>query len=208
MSSRLARFVPSPTLETLLLLWAVYVIQLLGAEVGIGPGAFILGPSIATQPWTLVTTVYAHAGPIHLVTNVLLLVPAGLFVERVTTRSGFHALFYLSGLAAAVVVVLTGAAFGVRAGALGASGAVFALIGYAITGGPRRQTRGLKPVKGRRQVPVSTRALFVLLGGGLVVFPLVIGTRPLVALGHAVGFSSGLIAGALDWGRPGVETEV
>lgn len=216
--------VPSPTLETLAVVFGVYMLQLLAAVVaGAGAGAdlFVLRPPVLTRPWTLLTTVYAHAGPVHLVTNALVLLPTGLYVERFTTRGGFHLLFVCSGLVAAATVVVVGASAGLSVGAIGASGAVFALVGYAVTGRPgarrvrtglgvrapgtgaggrgRGRGRGRSRTEGR---PGPGPGLFLLFGLGLVVFPLLVGRQPLVALGHAIGFGAGLVAGALGWASP------
>jgi membrane associated rhomboid family serine protease len=194
------RYLPSPTLETFLLIAGVYCVQLGAAAIGVGPDLFVLRLPVVSRPWTLFTTVYAHAGPVHLLTNVIVMLPAGLFVERFTTRSGFHVLFFISGLLAAATVVFVGTALGLPVGALGASGGVFALVGYAVTGFPtdRGGTNRRSPDRSRdRRRP--GRGSFMLIGVALVVVPVVLGTRPLVALGHATGFAIGLLVGVTQW---------
>lgn len=195
----LRAYLPSPTLETLVVIFWVYVLQLGAASLGVGPDLFVLRLPVLTRPWTILTTVYAHAGPIHLLANAVVLVPAGLFVEQFSRRWGFHLLFFVAGVTAAGTVVLTGAALGIPVSALGASGGVFALVGYAGTGFPATTTTD------RREQSVGTprrtpgRGSFLVLGMLLVAVPVFLGTRPLVALGHATGFVIGLVAGATQW---------
>lgn len=197
----LKHLLPSPTVETFLVIVGVYCLQLAAASIGLSPELFVLRLPVLTRPWTLVTTVYAHAGPVHLLTNAVVLAPAGLFVERFTTRGGFHVFFFTSGLLAATTVVFVGTALGLPVSALGASGGVFALVGYAATGIPRdrsKLTRSEVDTSLGRRLP-SGRGSFLVVGLLLVLVPIVLGTRPLVALGHATGFSIGLIAGAVQW---------
>jgi membrane associated rhomboid family serine protease len=193
---RLTQFLPSPTLETLLLILWVYILQLGAASIGVGPDSFVLRLPVLARPWTLFTTVYAHGGPLHLLTNLFLLLPVGLLVERFTTRVGFHAFFYVSGLLAAAAVVIVGAVVGLPVSAIGASGGVFALVGYAATGAPR-PGRSVDTQDRHRRRP--RRGSFLLFGLALVVIPLAFGTGLLVALGHATGFSIGLIGGSFGW---------
>jgi membrane associated rhomboid family serine protease len=192
-------WLPSPTLETLVVIFWVYVLQLGAASVGAGPDLFVLRLPVLTRPWTLFTTVYAHAGPVHLLANAIVLVPAGLFVEQFSTRWGFHGLFFLAGLGAAAAVVIAGTALGIPVSALGASGGVFALVGYAGTGFPTRRAQSNPDGGVRAPQRTPGRGSFLVLGMLLVAVPMFLGTRPLVTLGHATGFAVGLVAGATQW---------
>lgn len=221
-TARLRARLPSPTLETILVVLWVYIAQLWVARAGVGLDAFVLRLPVRARPWTLLTTVYAHAGPIHLVTNVLVLALVGLLVEPRISRIGFHALFVSAGVLAAGSVVIVGAATGVPVGAIGASGAVFALVGYGVTAPPGPHHRRRRPVThaggyadreaaatglagvGSRRQPRSggppRLSLFVF--GVLLVFgPLVVGVTPLELVGHGVGFVVGLGTGAATWAQ-------
>lgn len=127
-----ARGERSPTVETLFVLGAVFLVQFPLSLVGL-TGLFALSPAVVVAPWTLVTATYSHAGLGHLLGNALLLLVVGLLVERVTTRLRYHAFFVTSGAVAGLSQVAVGPLTG-TAGVLGASGAVFALLGYAIAG--------------------------------------------------------------------------
>lgn len=125
---------PSPTAETALLACAFFLVQHPLSLVGL-VGLFGLSPAVLVEPWILVTSVYAHGGPGHLLANLLGLVLAGAVVERVTTRLRFHAFFVSTGALAGLAEVVPGSLSTLAPrGVLGASGAVFALPGYAIAG--------------------------------------------------------------------------
>lgn len=127
-----ARGERSPTVETLVVVAVVFAVQFPLSLIGLTP-VFALTPLFPAAPWTLVTSTYSHAGPMHLLNNAVVLLVVGLLVERVTTRFRYHAFFIIvgavAGLAQLFVAPVTGAT-----GVLGASGAIFALLGYLIAG--------------------------------------------------------------------------
>lgn len=178
-----------PTLATLGLCLATFAAQTVAGVVGIGVGAFALSLPLGHQPWTLVTSVYAHGGPGHLVANAIALLVVGPLVAYVTTPARFHAFFICTGALAGVVQVLVAIAFG-GAAVLGASGAIFALLGYVLVGN-RASERVLSwlPVGGRGRL-----LLFVGIAGLVTAAT----AAPGVALAaHFVGFCLGVGAGRL-----------
>jgi membrane associated rhomboid family serine protease len=178
----------SPTVETLVAMGVIFLVQLVVGLVGVGDGLFALAPPLLSRPWTLVTNVYAHASVPHLLGNAVALAAIGLAVERTSTRFRFHAFFILTGVLAAVVQVLVDGLFGSPTAVLGASGAVFALVGYAVTGNAlvHRLLRRLRP----------DRTTLLVVGGFVVSAVVLLTAAPNVALvAHAVGFGAGLIAG-------------
>ena len=120
-----ARGERSPTFETLVVLAGVFLVQVPLSLLGF---PLALSPAVFATPWTLVTATYSHVGLGHLLGNATLLVFVGFLVERVTTRVRYHAFFVTSGAIAGLGQVLVGSSV------VGASGAIFALLGYAITG--------------------------------------------------------------------------
>ena len=122
-----------PTLTSLILFAGVFVIQAAGSVVGFGAELFALALPLGHRPWTLLTSVYAHSGVIHLLSNALALLLLGPLVAYVTTPIRFHAFFIGSGSLAGIVQVFVFAPFG-GAVVLGASGAIFALLGYVLVG--------------------------------------------------------------------------
>ncbi|MCU4926295.1 rhomboid family intramembrane serine protease [Halobacteria archaeon AArc-dxtr1] len=184
----------APILEVLALFVLVFLLQTLAAFGGAMAGLFVLSPPVTADPWTIVTSVYAHAGIGHLLSNAVALVLFGWPVARATTRLRFHTFFLATGAIAGVTQILVGGwlsafpGFGASAGVLGASGAVFALLGYLLAA--NRVTSGLGSL-----VDLSTTAA-LLLGLALAVVVTLATAAPGVALlAHFTGFVLGLAAG-------------
>lgn len=176
-----------PTLLTLAALLVVFTLQTLGGTLGVGAGAFALALPFVERPWTVVTSVYAHDGLAHLLANAVALAVVGPPVARVTTPIRFHVFFAGSGSVAGIAQVLLTAPFGSTA-VLGASGAIFALLGYALAG-----NRVSAAVLAR--LPVGRRgrlALFGVIAAGLT---LATATPGVALIAHFVGFSIGAAAG-------------
>lgn len=174
---------------TALVLCAVFPLQYLLSTVG-GTTVFALSLPLGVAPWTLVTSVYAHAGIWHLVSNVAVLVPVGLLVERGTTPARYHAYFLASGVIAGVTQVVVVAPDG-GAAVIGASGAVFALVGYLVTGN-RLSNRVLGRVAGEA---VSEQVLTVALVAVAVVLAVAVSGPGTALVAHATGLTIGLLAG-------------
>lgn len=135
-----------PVFELLLVFFGVFVLQIVAgvaetmmAMAGVVGGLFVLSPPLTDNPWTIVTSVYAHADLAHLLSNAVALVLFGWPVARATTRLRFHTFFLVSGSLAGIVQVLTTVFLAglpiIEAeptGVLGASGGVFALLGYLL----------------------------------------------------------------------------
>ena len=92
------------------------------------------------QPWRLVTSIFLHSGGTHLLLNMVSLYFLGSLTEASFGRGRFLALYALSGIAGGIAYlywsVFTGA---LAQPAVGASGAIFGLLGgvfgYAIRRG-------------------------------------------------------------------------
>lgn len=179
----------SPTLVTALVLCAVFPLQYLLSAVG-GTTVFALSLPLGNAPWTVVTSVYAHAGLWHLLSNVAVLVPVGLLVERGTTPARYHTYFLASGVVAGVTQVLVAAPSGNTA-VIGASGAVFALVGYLVTGN-RLSNRVLGRVSGQA---IPERVVTVALVGAAVVLAVLFSGPGTAIVAHATGLTIGVLAG-------------
>ena len=179
----------SPTLETLAAFAVVYVFQRLTALAGIAAFLFVLSAPVTVAPWTVVTSVYAHANLTHLLGNAIALAIVGPLVARRTTRLRFHLFFVTTGAAAGIAEVWFGGLLGARA-VLGASGAVFALLGYLLAG-----NRVSAALFDRIQVsPRLQLAVFVVVA---VVVTIATGGPGVALVAHFTGFVLGLIAGRL-----------
>ena len=178
----------SPTIQTLAVMGVVFVVQgalkLVGL-VGLMSFFFVLNPTFPVRPWSLVTSVYAHANFAHLLGNALVLLPVGLAVESFTSRVRYHAFFVTTGvLAGFSQVFLTGS------GVLGASAAIFALLGYLVTGNPVSNSVLDRVGLGRR----AQLVLFTVLAVLVTIFT---GSPGVALVAHFTGFLLGLVSGRL-----------
>jgi uncharacterized protein len=84
--------------------------------------------------WTFLTSMFMHAGFFHLLMNMISLFFVGSFIERILGAKRFLWFYLFSGLFAGVffvlVSILTSSELGVYA--VGASGAIFALVGLLV----------------------------------------------------------------------------
>jgi len=81
-------------------------------------------PFEITQPWRLVTSLFAHAGLLHLLFNMYALFIFGGQLERTLGRGRYLALYFISGVGGAAAVSLIAPLSSV----IGASGAIFGLM--------------------------------------------------------------------------------
>lgn len=176
-----------PTLTTLALFAVVFAIQQVAGAIGFGVAAFALAPPLGERPWTLVVSVYAHASLSHLAANALALVVAGPLVAYVTTSARFHAFFIGSGATAGAAQVLVVAPVGTMS-VLGASGAIFALLGYLLVGN-RASERALS------WLPLGHYGRLLLFVFLAVVVTLATAAPGVALVSHFAGFLVGAVAG-------------
>jgi len=163
---------------------------------------FTLAAPLEVAPWTLVTSVYAHVGPGHLIANAAMLLVVGLLVERETTPARFHAYFVLTGAVAGAAEVLTAATLGplvpwmrTNVAVMGASGAIFALLGYLLAG-----NRLTDRIAGVVRIPVWLQLVgFLVVAGALTWYTA--GAR-VALIAHFTGLLLGLVAGRAHLLRP------
>ncbi len=175
-----------PVLELLFVFVLVYVLQFITAFAGVVESLFILSPPIAQNPWTIVTSIYAHNGTGHLLSNAVALVLFGWPVARATTRLRFHLFFIVSGAVAGITQIVVSDA----AGVLGASGAVFALFGYLIVG--NRLSSSL--VQAVRVPTWVTLVVFIVIAA---VVTLATASPGVALIAHFAGLLVGLLAGRI-----------
>ncbi len=103
----------------------------------LGRGALIPALVAEGQAWRLVSSVFLHSGFLHLALNMLSLYFLGSFVENAFGRGRFLALYALSGLSGGIAYLYFG---GFDTPAVGASGAIFGLLGGILGYALRRGT--------------------------------------------------------------------
>jgi len=114
---------------------AVYLLELgLGGRVN-GTGnriyeeGFLYGPFVAAGDWwRLFTAMFLHYGPIHLAFNMLALWFFGSAVEMAIGRGRYLLVYIVSGLAGSAGALV----FTPNSATVGASGAIFGLLGAAL----------------------------------------------------------------------------
>ncbi|MFC7074945.1 rhomboid family intramembrane serine protease [Haloarcula halophila] len=196
------RLTDSPTVVTLGAIGAVFALQqVVGLLV---PQTLVFGMSHPfSQPWTLVTSVYAHGGPSHLLSNAIALAVLGFLLERETTSLRYHTFFLLTGMFAGLAEVYAARLLGPivpwmvsQVNVLGASGAIFAFLGYLLASNRLTET-----VVGG--ISLSPRAQLAI--GGICAAAITIATaNPGVALiAHFTGLLLGILAGRAHLLRPG-----
>jgi hypothetical protein len=89
--------------------------------------------------WTLVTSMFMHANITHLLVNMISLLFIGNFVEKIIGRKRFLWFYLLAGVIAGLTFILFAFLFqtNLEIGAVGASGAIFALGGLLMILTPR-----------------------------------------------------------------------
>ncbi|MFC7136284.1 rhomboid family intramembrane serine protease [Halobaculum litoreum] len=153
---------------------------------------FVLSPPTLAHPWTIATSVYAHAGVGHLLSNAVVVVVAGVPVAAATTRLRFHAFVLGTGALAGLAQVWIGGLVA-PTGVVGISGAAFALVGYVAAANPAADALGR--VAARLGVP--PRVVVVAVGVAALAVTLAFSPAGSALVAHLVGLLLGVVAGRL-----------
>lgn len=188
----MVRLSRSPTVTLLVIFGIVYLAQMATDVLGLRV-IFALSLPLEVRPWTLITSVYAHASLIHLLSNSFALLLVGLPLERSTTPFRFHLYFLLTGVCAGLAQVIVSDAFGAPVAVIGASGAIFALLGYLFTGNELSNTV-------LERVSPRIRAVIVLVLAAALTLTTAAPGVALVA--HFAGFVIGAVGGRIRVLRP------
>lgn len=182
------RWPASPTADLLAVFVAVFALQQLAGLVGWGLAAFALALPLSVAPWTVVTSVYAHASLTHLLANAVALAIVGFPLERFTTRARFHTFVLTTGAVAGLAQLAVDGLLGGSPAVLGASGAILALYGYVLAGNPL--AGGLLD-----RLDLGRRGRLALLAAVAVLVTLLTAGSGVALVAHAAGFVLGLVAG-------------
>ena len=142
---------------------------------------FVLQSSeIYSRPWILLTSVFLHGSLIHLLSNMFALGLFGMILENITGTKKFLIIFLISGIAASF------AASFFYSAALGASGAIFGVLGALAAMRPKMTvwTYGVP-------MPMFVAAAFwLLLDIGGVFYP-----SSVANIAHIAGLAAGIAFG-------------
>lgn len=131
-----------------------FVLQLISPEF---TELFVFNPYLAiSQPWRFITSIFLHGGLMHLFFNGYALFMFGKIVERKIGSSDFLKIFFLAGLAGSILYYITFLLGLTNASALGASGAIFGVLGIAAMLFP-----GMKLFVFPFPIPISMRTAVI-----------------------------------------------
>ena len=130
------------------------------------------------EPWTLVTSMFVHAGFFHILTNMLMLYFFGSFLLGLVGDKKFLLVYFIAGLMGNVAFLAIGNQF---ATAVGASGALYGVMGAMAVMRPRMK------VYIWFMIPVDLWIVVII--GALLIAP------GIAWQAHLGGLAAGLIAG-------------
>ncbi|MDK2885622.1 MAG: hypothetical protein PWP54_180 [Thermosipho sp. (in: thermotogales)] len=143
------------------------------------------GPLVSEGQWfRLITSMFVHGGFIHLLFNMYALYYLGRIVEGVYGTDKFLTFYFLSGFMGNIGTQI----FYYKSLSVGASGAIFGLVGVLFAAGFRKDTPyALRPLTGTALLPM------ILIN---VIFGLMPGTN-INNAAHIGGFLTGMLLGYL-----------
>ena len=120
-------------------------------------GANLALATRGAEPWRLVTSMFLHAGWLHLLVNLYTLFILGRFVEQLYGSRRFWVIYLLAGVVGSAASAYLG---GPQRLSVGASGAIFGLLGAGLVGMIR--LRGHVPEAWRKQVATNLLVVIAL----------------------------------------------
>jgi membrane associated rhomboid family serine protease len=169
---------------------AVFLLMLVGpgalghADTLVGWGANVASRTTNGEWWRLVTMLFVHAGPLHLIATVAGLVPLGLMLERLVGSLAFATAFFGAGILAAIVSLST-SAVAVSAGGSGAIFGLYGLLSASVIWGAIANPSVPIPVATVNRV-VAPAAVFVLYN---------LANDSTAIAGEMAGFAAGFVGG-------------
>ncbi len=160
-----------------------------GGAIAVQPEALILNGGLipesvaAGELWRLVTSMFLHASLIHIAVNMVALFFLGSFAEQAFGRERFFFLYLVSGLSGGIAYLYFGT---FTTPAVGASGAIFGLLGGILGFSLRRGTFSWQNPVIRQLLIITAINLFI--GASI---PQVSNTA------HIGGLIGGLLFGAM-----------
>lgn len=156
-----------------------------GADDLVAWGANYAPRNIAGEWWRFVTSAFLHAGALHLTLNIVALMQIGSVVERLLGNRTFAAVYLFAGICSSV----TSIAWHPYAVSVGASGAVFGIVGVWVA----------YLLRYRDTIPASVRRTQLKRASVLIALNVVLGLliENVDMAAHLGGLCTGLGAGLL-----------
>jgi len=148
---------------------------------------FLLGlqpAGFTAKPWTIVTSLFVHAGLWHIFANMMTLYFFGTYLTRLIGENKFLIVYFGGGILGSILFILLASPFSIG---VGASGAIFALGGALAIMRPKVPVM-VFPIP----APIP---LWVAVIGGFVILTAVSRFLPIGWQAHLGGIVFGLIAG-------------
>jgi membrane associated rhomboid family serine protease len=125
-------------LNVILFILSLVLMSVLGSEffnnyLAINPNLILKGQTL----WTIITSMFFHANFFHLFANMFSLYFIGRFLEKLIGKKRFLNVYFASGILGSLFFVGTSFIFGLTVPAVGASGAIFGLLGVLALLVPR-----------------------------------------------------------------------
>lgn len=131
--TKLKDFSKTLTFWLVLINIAVYIAVLINPTLICYLWSYNLLYNSSIEIWRFVTPVFTHAQLYHLVANLLSLVYLGSLVERYLTKTEFLCVYLGTGIISEIATFIAYSWFSPNAVGLGASGAIYGLMGFFIT---------------------------------------------------------------------------
>ncbi len=142
--------------------------------------------------WTFLTSMFMHVGPIHLFVNMISLFFVGSLVERIVGRKRYLNFYLIAGLLGGIFFVLfyfLAGNLNINVPAVGASGALFGLIGLLMLLTPNLRVYVMF-------IPIPIKLKYAAPGMLVILWLIsVAGNIPIGNTAHLGGLITGLIYG-------------
>lgn len=111
----------------------LYIVSVFSADLLYNEGAFSLRYLLLNkQWWRIITSMFLHADADHLAGNMLMLYVSGELVEKYVGKQKFALLYFFSGISGSLLYAVYEFTTGRYVDTIGASGAVFGVIGALL----------------------------------------------------------------------------
>lgn len=184
----------NPVTQVSLIIILAFIAESYPASIGLMEKYFVLQAPLIEHPWTIITSVFAHSGLSHLTSNLTGLFLFGIPLTWKAFKLRFYQFFVFTGAMAGVSRVLISyylydlGLISESLGVVGASGAIFALLGYFITSNRISNFTS-------NYIPTPTKLRYFLYIGVAGWITISTSSPESALIGHFTGLILGLVAG-------------